>query len=335
MFTKTTRLLVIAVGISLMGLLFAGCGGGGGGGGESITWNGADTPAVMDTMDPVGWARDLWENTSPPGMEDVILFMGKGTAGSPASLLPMDVPADPRMLSSFFRSLLHGKNPGTIAAPMHYDYTPTPEVMYGNISGTATMTFKGDSETGAIYLSVVAGDYADTSEGYLIEADGTYILEGQEDDFEVIFRDFNLARASSLDPVDFMYDGIYEATFSAVGSTDTMTGHMDLAMEDHLVDTSFWFHDWDMTVVDDGVNSIVTGGGRLYIGDVGYIDFLIDPAMVNASGDDYPTSGAVKFTAGSGRWAKLEFIDNNTYRVTACTDGDGTAEFDSGDLNWT
>ncbi len=347
MFTKTTRLLVIAVGISLLGMMLVGCGGGGGGG-ESVTWNGATTPATipatMSTTESTAWALSQWATVQAfPGPDDVMVIPLGGASAAVPPVVPK-VPGRPELLAGFLRGLAGRFSAGPIAAPLAYSVLET-FVYYGNVSGSVSLTLEVDEVTMAFMISMVAEAYADTSEGYLVEQDGTCIMEGNFQelldgdgfDFDVIFRDYQSSSEHPVDPEDFLFDGTYSCTFTSLVTTRSVNIQMDLAFEDHLADTACWFHDWDFTMTEDVSLSTetITGHGRTYVGDWGYVDSLVSPAIVRNSVDAYPSSGAVKFTGGLGRWAKIEFIDNNTYRVTACTDGDGAAERDSGELNWT
>ncbi len=325
---KTNGILVMMVLSALFAL--AGCGGGGGSA-EQVSWDGATDPAVLDTTNPTSWALTQYEETNPPGERDVILLSAEES--SDPKRVARNLPTQPGRLGAYLRSVLASVPQGPIAAPQEWSPMMT-DVLYGNVSGQITMSMKVELDTGAIFMEMVAADYADTTTGYLEEVDGTYILQGLEEDFEVIFRDFYQYYENGGE--ETLFDGSFSQTWSTTSTTEITHTQMDLAVVDFYSGESIWYHDWDFTEISD--NDAETwsssGSGRVYKGAEGYVDITVSPALTGDWYGTFPFSGAIKFSCASGRWAKLEFLSWSSYQVTACTNGDGIADFDSGEVVW-
>ncbi len=319
---KGKGILVLTVLASLFALV--GCGGGGGSA-EQVSWDGSTDPAVMDTTDPTAWAVAQYEMETP-GEKDVVL-LGEATAKDPMAIARA-MPGDPAKLVSFFRSVVASLPEGPIAAPQGYEVVAT-DVLVGNISGSVTMTLEYDYANENLRMTLEAADYADDSQVWLEEMDGTYILSGGEDDFKVIFRDFYRNNLDD-DGEETLFDGSFAATYDSATTTTTTHITMDLAVTDFVTGESAWFHDYDYTEVEDVVAETFTisGSGRIYKNDEGYVDFDISPSIVYDWGASYPNTGAITFSSG-GEWVKLEFLSASTFKVTS------SWGFDSGTIFWT
>ena len=74
--------------------------------------------------------------------------------------------------------------------------------------------------------------------------------------------------------------------------------------------------------------------GRYYDLDEGYVVVSTDSPFRVYDGDDWPSEGVLVVTGDGSTKARLTVLTSTTFRVEADTDGDGSYDFDSGDLNW-
>ena len=62
-------------------------------------------------------------------------------------------------------------------------------------------------------------------------------------------------------------------------------------------------------------------------------NFRINSIKINHT-DDWPSQGEFLCTGNNGTNARLVALPNEQYRVKADTNGNGSYDYDSGDLNW-
>ena len=126
------------------------------------------------------------------------------------------------------------------------------------------------------------------------------------------------------------YDNLYASPIDA---------HMDILMRDDSTGKVFWSHNYFLSITG-GANYIdFYILGRYYDPDYGYVDSESTTDFRIYDGDVWPSQGVLIIEgetgiAGGSTMARLTAGPPGIYEVDADTNGDGTWDWNSGQLNW-
>jgi len=109
----------------------------------------------------------------------------------------------------------------------------------------------------------------------------------------------------------------------------------DILVKDNDTKKTYKMYDMVGRVYQDAEYGVATEAeGRFYHHDYGYIDIYTVERLKIQPGDTHPSEGEYLMEGANGTEARVFFIDNETLRVTADTNGNGVYDYDSGHIKW-
>jgi|GEM_PF-1601299 len=312
--------------------LLAGCSGGGGSAksGQLVdpasSYVGATTQAVVTTANAWGLAMGGYGGTSIAGSVHHVAKAGDNSAAnSTGKVSVFDVA---RILKQSVRQMnLPGKaaqrpTASPSAVPAKSVARAVTYQIQGNGGGTASYSLDVNDATGDFFGTVVYQGY--TSDG--ITLDGTTDMLGTLDASRARYTRFTLSFSSltfRTSTSAFALTGSLSWGF-AYGASTTETLSMNMVLESGA--KTYWFRNYEVTTVY-GANSLtMTVAGRYYDHDSGYVDLTTGTPLVAAYNTSWPYQGALTFSGGRNRWARLSFR-STTMLIEADADGDGTVDW--------
>lgn len=311
-------------------LLIAGCGGGGGGGngGDDTggTYTGKTTPATITKSNAEEILQDaLNGGVSGAGFSaafSAIEASGQ-QAGSPMVYRIISRTAD--TVAGIAAERSSGSVPASASAIITEPINET-----GECGGSVTGTMQVNNVTGDVSGTLVFNDLCEMGS----YSSGTITITGNGDwasddmDITMNFDDFSVV--SDADDVDATMNG--SVRLITDGSTDTMT--MNIYLKDNGTGDYYWMEDYVLEMYYGDYADTMEVSGRFYSPEYGYVTLTTTTAFVVDFDDYYPSEG-VLIAAGAGNTrAKLTVLSSTSYMVEADENGDGTYEWDSGELYW-
>ncbi|NNG02218.1 MAG: hypothetical protein HKM93_22770 [Desulfobacteraceae bacterium] len=198
--------------------------------------------------------------------------------------------------------------------------------------GEARYTITADDVTGVFSGSIQYSAYCVDDTTLNGEAGFTGVLDTDAGEFVSFRFTFdNLTSNSGFGSVTL--DGSMEMAVSG----ETVTISMSLLVDNE--GETFRIDDYQIAAEDFITYSVVSFSGRFYHPDEGYITLSTGaPLYINHS-DIYPYDGVLLFTGADGSAdgptrIRLTAVSDTTCRVEADTNGDGTYDYDSGEMPW-
>lgn len=315
-------LLSCVVALGLLAIIATG-GGGGSVGTSGISYTGLTTQAVVTENN----AQDLSAGAYDGGSTGV-LFASAGAvqvvrnplAGHPRTL---------RISQTFEAAILQVdlvSGPyGTYAGAIQTDS----DTVSGECGGTGSYTISVDDGTGAFSGTIQFNAFC--FQGTVIsgsaEFSGTVNLYTQT----LLTYNFsfnNIVGTYGAESVTIQGNILVNSTVSP------KTLSMDLLIKDNIAEKVYKMEGYSMNITDAGAYIEISGAGRYYHPDFGYVVISSEtPFRINA-GDFFPTSGVLVAAGDNNTKARLTSLSSMSCRVEADTDGDGIYDWDSGSLNW-
>jgi hypothetical protein len=312
--------------VCILGLV-ACSGGGESGGGDfvpaepiGLMYTGANSPAIIDSDNAAELSSDA--------------FIG-GETGSNLGIFSSVADAQPNIVRKIklyeviqtFDGALHkidfNSHRGDLLA-----VKTKQDTVNGACGGVASYTLEMDGSDGSFTGSMTFNDYCNGN----TVISGTTGFYGQVTVDASDFLDFNL----SIDMVKLTSDDQSYIIFGNVSvdvSRPLSTASVDLLMEDSSGEV-FWVNDYTLAIFE-GINySDIEVSGRFYHPTYGHVDLstILPVRIFNI--DEWPSFGELQVAGGDGTKARLLAIDNNSCRIFVDTNGDGTYDYESNDMNW-
>ena len=327
---KTMRMVSILSAFLLSMCLFSCSGGGGGGGGGSvgISYTGVTTLAVIDESNAVDLATGAYQGGNTGGTAGVLGAEQTGESEDTSSPRTLKVS---RALEDALRRVDLMSRSGSIAAGAMQEETGTVD---GDCGGRASYTIRVDDVTGEFSGSFNFNNYC--SYGVRLSGRATFsgdvdLNTGYIETFDFSFNTLTCTSGSD----SFTLDGDISCDVNA----SSMSVSMDMLLKDNSTGKVYWARDCTMTWTDGAGYMAFEWSGRYYDPDHGYITVSTNTAFVIYDGDYWPTEGVLVIrghtgTAGGRTKARLHVLSSTTFHVEVDTDGDGSYDWDSGDLYW-
>ena len=216
------------------------------------------------------------------------------------------------------------------------------------------------SESGAPYTGAVFHESftQDGECGGEVEADWSYNTDSGDTSMTMKFHDYCSDEGIILDGTVKIEGGLLtdqltmtfknlKSTFKVSQQSVTMSGtieveeglmstifDMNMTMRDNTTDKTYKVEDLTVEIIDDGFEIEVILAGRFYDHDNGYCYISTEVSMKFLEGSLRPYEGSLLIEGANGTKALLTIIDEESYRVEADTNGDGTYNYSSGTLTW-
>jgi hypothetical protein len=205
----------------------------------------------------------------------------------------------------------------------------------GDCGGTASYTIQVNDATGEFSGNINFNSYC--SEGATLNGAATFsgtinIVTEELTQFTLTFDSLT----ATLGADSFTINGTFDLTSQ---SPTSFTATMEMRLRDNSTGKVYWVNNFNMpvSVGSDYIQFEVSG--RFYDPDYGYVEISTPTPFRIDSGQDWPSQGVMIFTgktgiaAGSTK-ARLTVNSATTFVVDADTNGDGTYDWTSGNLNW-
>jgi hypothetical protein len=204
----------------------------------------------------------------------------------------------------------------------------------GTCGGEAHYTREVDTDTGAFSGQWAFNDFCEEGVTFDGSANFSGVFNVNTYELESYTLSFSYLTATSQTE-SYTMDGLVDIRIS--GSTVTAT--MDMTIHDNNLDRTRKVEGYQL-VFTVGYGQIeIEVSGRFYDSDYGYVDLETEESIIINEGDDYPSSGVVVLTgelgtAGGATKARLTALSASLCQVEADTTGDGTYDYQSGEILW-
>jgi len=129
--------------------------------------------------------------------------------------------------------------------------------------------------------------------------------------------------------------GIYEMADVPDDDQIQMITTIDMLVKDNNTQKTYKIYDMVGRIYQDAEYGIAQElEGRFYHHDYGYMDIYTVERLKIQPGDTHPSEGEYLMEGVNGTEANVSFIDNETLRVRADTNGNGVYDYDSGHIHW-
>ncbi len=336
--------------------IFWGCSGGGGGGVVSaggggatgLTYTGLTSEATVDADN----ARILLEAALSGGSTSFgggVIAAGAVTTGGQAVQRPIKVVLMMKTIADQLKtsSSLHNVAVGAVVSESG--------TVYGSCNGEATYSISRDEDTGEFSGTITFNSYCENGVTYNGSAgfSGIVIIDGDETYLDPFEFDFNSVSCNALG-TPFTIDGTMEFRDFYYNMIDPMSYPypypyviMNMVYRDDWTGKTYQMTE-DFVVYFDFQNIGSDGGfyfgmeGKFYHPDYGYVNITTNTMFWQYYSAAYPSwegelyiTGAIG-SEGGNTYARLWMTGDEaySYQIFADTDGDGSEDYDSGELNW-
>ncbi len=309
--------------------MITGCGGGSSGDGDSVdaVYTGLTSQAVFDDTN----AQQIVEEAYLSGSSSSSLTIPFSSTNS-APLERNDIPLSWYLarfaedLAQQLATLDGARVPSAMSAVDQKDFY-TEDGYGGSISGTLSI----DKETGDFSGSFTYNSYSLAG----VVSDGEVTVEGHS-------STSGMTLLMNFSSFTVSYGGVSQTmngTASLSASVGSLALMMNIVTQDNTTGKTYWMQDYRIDVVEYDDRDEVSISGLFYDFDYGYVVLSTQQPLVYYDDDDSPSSGIIVATgaqgsAGGSTWAKLGAQSSSTYMIWADTDGDGSADWESGVLYW-
>lgn len=320
--------LVLAI---LLAVSLPACGGGGGGGDGStagISYTGLTTQATIDENN----AEDLVTGAYQGGQVGAAIgSLGAIQAGESGPVGYSRMLKVSQVLEGSLRQVdLMSISAGTFVGAIDTES----DTIYGDCGGSASITISGDDQTGDFSGSINFNNYCEDG----VTISGDMDISGQLDvnTEELIEFDFSFDNVTcTMDNDSMTLNG--NISFDNIVSPPTIT--MTMLLQDNNTEKVYKVKDYTMTLTEEASYEDVEVSGTYFDPDYGYVSISTTTPLRIYYYDDYPSGGVIVVTgetgiAGGSTMARLTVLTSTTYQIEADTNGDGTYDWNSGDLNW-
>lgn len=208
------------------------------------------------------------------------------------------------------------------------------DTLTGACGGSASYSITLNDQTGYFIGSFTYTDYC--SGGVTLNGSATYSGQFNMTTYELTTFTFSFDELTSTSAYEsYTIDG--EITWDVSASSYSL--EMDMTMRDNTEQKVYKVEDYSMSLTEVGSEIEFEMSGKFYDPDDGYISVSTTEPFVFGYYDYYPSEGVLEVTgapgsAGGNTKARLTVLSSATLKVEADTDGDGTYDYDSGELNW-
>ncbi len=308
----------------------AACGGGGSNGGATgANYTGSLEPALITAENSGALMEESFQGALTS--DSMVIFAG-ASADTVREGYP-SAPSLPLALQSAFESSLTEAlgTSRSASSPMRGPMASSTQTMNDGQGGSATFTMNYNENTGAFSGTCSYNGY--TQGGVTLS--GTAGFAGRIDPETSAFDYFDFTFTNFTTTVEGRSMSI-SGTIDCDLQGDTLLITTDMVVTDSEMGLVGWINDYTIQVT--GTQMWISG--RYYDQVHGYVDFDTVEALTVYPGSDYPSAGLVVFTGAPGvggqpTTARLQAISASMCQVTADFDGDGTLEYDSGEIPWT
>ena len=304
------------------------CGGGGGGGDPvnvpsvptGLTYTGVTSPAIIDSNNAAELASDAFMG----GETGSNLGIFSSVSGTPSEMMRniklykvVKILGDPLYKIDF-----NNQREDSLAVQTEQD------TVAGDCGGSASYTVTMDDVSGSFTGSMTFIGYCNEN----TTISGTAGFSGQ---FNVNTSDF-LKFALSINMVSLTSGNqsyVIDGDVSVDVSGSPSVASLDMYMKDSSGEV-FWVKDYTLRITEglDYVDFEVSG--RFYHPTHGYVDLSTITPVRTYNSYEWPSSGVLQIAGGGGTTAQLLVIDENYCQIFADTNGDGSFNYDSGQMNW-
>jgi hypothetical protein len=150
---------------------------------------------------------------------------------------------------------------------------------------------------------------------------------GRADWFAIIFSNLSL----TADGQSYALDGELDCELNGIEHRI----FLDMLIRNDETAQVSWLNNYNLDV--SGNRYMLSG--RYYDPNFGYVDFSTAEGLTIGAGNDYPDAGAIVLTgrkgpAGGPTSARLQAISATHCRLQADTSGNGSFDYDSGEIRW-
>ncbi len=322
--------LAVFLSISLLGVICGisscgGGGGGGGGGGESgISYTGLTTQATLTASNANKIFAVIWYEGASSG----------NVSPSPAiAKAPSSEHLKNSGMTTLFKRLkdrLSSDFTGFAAQTKNSMRTPVYDTSYGSVSGTLTITGNIDPNTMTGTLTMTYVNFND-GDGYTYDGvvnariDGYDMTYGIITDMTMSFSLWTIKSAS----YDISMTGSIREQISIQAISDTMT--INVVSRDNVSKETSRFENYVQTMTYNSImnptSALETDGGRVYVGEYGYVDVSTISPCIYSAPQAAPDSGGPIMLSGAGSTkASITPISASNVKIEVDDDGDDVFE---------
>lgn len=315
--------LVSIIVFGLVAIIGSGGGGGGGSGSSSgLTYTGSETLASISDGNAQALATGAYTNGNTGYAMSTITALQAGDneqIGYPVLLKVSN------MLTDSLEQVDFRTGSGADGSR-----TTVTESVVGDCGGTGAYTINFNDGTGVFSGSFTFTNYC--NQGTTITGGVTFSGTVDVNNNMLLSFSFSFVALTVSSAGDSLTLG-GTLSIDTVGSPSTLT--LDVFVRYNTDGNPvYWVRDYTLIVTEGSGFVDLQISGIFYNPVEGYVTVSTDTPISVNDGDDYPSSGVLVITGGGDTKAKLTFVSSTTYRVEADTDGDGTYDYNSGDLLW-
>jgi len=303
----------------------AACGGsdGGGGGSASLEYTGLKTQATIDADNAVDISISSFKGSSNSGPFTALGFP-KREENEPTKISKSRF----LLVSNVLKEATHHIQFHSSKAKLGVQHkTETLPPIKGECGGEVSITINIDEQTNVFDGVFNFNNFC--KDNTIIAGSGD--ISGQvidEDEGQFNFSFGSLTVTSGSDSFTFSGD----INVNLDGSSNSLT--MNILLKDNSTGKVFLVEDFNITLFEGSDAVEFSVSGRFFHPDEGFVDIQTENVFRITGNNDFPSTGSVVANGGDGTKARLVSVSSTTFQVTADTDGNGTDDFTSGELNW-
>jgi len=300
------------------------CGGGGGGGGgasSGVTYTGSTSQATIVQTNAVDIAKGAYTGGQTGA-----------AAGSVGSVQEIEVNRPnylqlAQAMEEVIRQIDVYAPPGVVELG---EIVSESDSIPGNCGGNASYAIQIDDTTGIFSGNMNFDNFC--SEGTIVNGAATFsgiynIAADRFDRFALTVQSLTLTLGADSFTLNGSLSYIFQSSTSA-------TATMDIYQSHNATGKIYWVNNYVMAI-SAGSGYIQFGvSGRFYDPDYGYVDISTSTSFRINSGQNWPSQGVMILTGKNGTKARLTVNSATTFVVEADADGNGSYEWNSGNLNW-
>jgi hypothetical protein len=200
----------------------------------------------------------------------------------------------------------------------------------GDCGGNASYAIQADDVTGEFSGNISFNSYC--SGGVTLTGgtsfSGTFDIDtDQLSQFNLVFNSLT----GTMGTDSFTLEGTIAYTLQTATSCRIT---LDLRLRDNGTGKVYWVNNYAMAVSEGSSYIQFQVNGRFYDPDYGYVDISTPTLFRINSGQNWPSQGVMILIGSNGTKARLTANPNSTFVVDADTDGNGSYDWTSGNLNW-
>ena len=196
-------------------------------------------------------------------------------------------------------------------------------------NGSAAYSIQVNDQTGAFSGSLKFSDFC--VDRTMI--DGTTTFSGTVDvqaeemqSFSLTFDDLTVNSGE----LAFTFDGTFTMNLAASATGATM----NLLVKNEMTGDIYQVKDYSISVTDYYSYKAIEISGTFYDPDNGYVTVATPEPLLYTNSATYPYAGQIVLTGSGGSAAQLTAVNATTCQLKVDADGDGSYEFDSGEISW-